>query len=107
MARKYKKLRDYHMEKLRDPAEAKAYLEVALEDLHREGDQEGFLLALRDVTEALGGVSELLERTRLKPSGVYKALSEKGNPRLSTLDSILSGLGLRLSIEPAEPVVRQ
>ena len=29
------------MEKLRDPAEAKAYLELALEDLHSEGDREG------------------------------------------------------------------
>lgn len=104
MARPYKKFKDYHMEKLRDPVEARAYLELALEDLHKEGDREGFLLALRDVTEAQGGVSNLLEKTQLKPAGVYKALSEEGNPTLSTLDRILGGLGLRLSIEQAEPV---
>lgn len=104
MKKHYKKFRDYHLEKLRDPLEAKAYLEMALEDLHKDGDREGFLLALRDVTEAQGGVSRLLEKTKMKPTGVYKALSERGNPTLSTLDQILGGLGLRLSIEPAELV---
>ncbi|MDB4265111.1 transcriptional regulator [bacterium] len=102
MAKHYKKFREYHMGKLSDPAEAKAYLEMALEDLHKEGDREGFLLALRDVTEAQGGVTQLLEQTKLKPAGVYKALSEDGNPTLSTLDRILGGLGLRLSIEPTD-----
>jgi len=102
MSKHYKKFREYHMEKLSDPLEAKAYLEVALEDLHKEGDREGFLLALRDVAEAQGGIPHLIEKTKQKPTGVYKALSEKGNPTLSTLDRILGGLGLRLSIEPAD-----
>ncbi len=101
MARKYKKFREYHIEKLKDPAEAKAYLELALKDLHQDGNREEFLLALRDVTEAQGGVAHLLEKTDLKSPSVYKALSEKGNPTLGTLDRILGGLGLRLSIEPA------
>lgn len=100
MARQFKKFRDYHMEKLRDPAEAKAYLELALEDLHNEGDREAFLLALRDVTEAQGGVDHLVSKTDLKRASVFKALSEKGNPTLNTLDRVLGGLGLRLSIEP-------
>lgn len=102
MAKNFKKFRDYHMEKLRDPDEAKAYLELALEDLHKEGDREGFLLALRDVAEAQGGVAHLVEKTDLKRASVFKALSEKGNPTLSTLDRVLGGLGLRLSIEPIE-----
>ena len=99
MAKQFKKFRNYHLDKLRDPAEAKAYLELALEDLHRDGDRAEFLLALRDVAEAQGGMRDLLEKTELKPAGLYKALSEKGNPTLGTLDRILGGLGLRLSIE--------
>ena len=99
MARPYKKFREYHLEKLKDPKEAKAYLELALEDLHQTGDRSEFLLALRDVTEAQGGMGQLLEKTPLKAAGVYKALSEKGNPTLGTLDRILGGLGMRLSIE--------
>jgi DNA-binding phage protein len=31
---------------------------------------------------------------------LYKALSEDGNPRLSTIGAILHGLGYRLSLEP-------
>ena len=99
MVKHFKKFREYHLQKLRDPEEAKAYLELALEDLHRDGDRAEFLLALRDVAEAQGGVGHLLEKTDLKPAGVYKALSDKGNPTLGTLDRILGGLGLRLSIE--------
>jgi probable addiction module antidote protein len=87
--------------KLADPTDAKAYLEMALEELHREGDREGFLLALRDVAEAQGGLKTLMDRTDLKPTGLYKALSESGNPTLATLDKILGGLGFRLSIETA------
>jgi probable addiction module antidote protein len=97
----FPKFRDYHLEKLADPTDAKAYLEMALEELHREGDREGFLLALRDVAEAQGGLKTLMDRTDLKPTGLYKALSENGNPTLATLDKILGGLGFRLSIETA------
>ncbi|PCI27074.1 MAG: hypothetical protein COB67_09480 [SAR324 cluster bacterium] len=45
-----KRSRDYHeilIEDLKEPAEAAAYLEVALE----EGSNEEFLLALRNVAE--------------------------------------------------------
>src|SRR5437773_5369010 len=50
----------YHPElikALRDPREAVEYLNAALED----GDPEVFLLALRDVAEAQGGVAEVAE----------------------------------------------
>jgi len=60
------------MEKLCDPAEAKAYLELALEYLHKGGAREGFLLALHGVTEAQGGVSQLLEKTKLNPLAFTK-----------------------------------
>ena len=95
----FPKFRDYHLEKLTDPEEAKAYLQVAIDELHTSGDREGFLLALRDVAEAQGGLKELMNNTDLKPTGLYKALSAEGNPTLATLDRILGGLGFRLSIE--------
>jgi len=44
-------------EDLRDPAEAVGYLNACLED----GDPEVFLLALRDVARARGGVATLAE----------------------------------------------
>ena len=57
-------------------------------------------LASRDVTEAQGGISRFPKRTKLNRQNLYKALSEKGNPRLKTIGAILHGLGFRLSMEP-------
>ena len=50
--RNYRKFKDYHIEQLRDPDDAKIYLSVALEDYEKDGDIEAFLLAVRDVVEA-------------------------------------------------------
>ena len=48
---KSKAYQEYLIESLRDPREAEAYLNAALE----EEDQELFLLALKNVSEAQGG----------------------------------------------------
>lgn len=79
---------------LRDPEYAAAYLQYALED-----GTETFLIALRDVAKANGGMSRVAEATSLGRESMYKALSEDGNPKLKTVQSILSALGLRFAIE--------
>ncbi len=94
--------RDYQealLEALKDPEEAKAYLEVALEEYEEDNDKEAFLLALRNVAEAQGGLSALARRTNLNRQNLYRALSPRGNPRLHTIGAILHGLGFRLSVE--------
>jgi probable addiction module antidote protein len=70
------------------------YLDAALE----EGDERVLLAALRDAAEAVGGMSELARRTGLSRESLYRALSERGNPRWSTLVAILRALGVRLSV---------
>jgi probable addiction module antidote protein len=52
------------------------------------------------VAEAKGGILELARRLDMEKMTLYKALSEDGNPRLSTIGAILHGLGYRLSLEP-------
>ena len=79
---------------LRDPREAVDYLHSALED----GDPEGFLLALRDVAEAQGGVAQLAEAAKLNRESLYRMLSDRGNPEFRSLDALLHALGFRLSI---------
>ncbi len=79
---------------LRDPEEAAAYLNAALE----EGSQELFLLALRDVANARG-ITQLARETSLNRENLYRMLSEKGNPQLFSLTALLDVLGLRLAIE--------
>ena len=94
---------DYHeelIESLRDPIEAIGYLRVALEEFEKDGDKEVFLLALRNIAEAQGGVPILAKKINLNCQNLYRALSGKGNPTFQTLDAIIHGLGFRLSIEP-------
>ena len=87
----------YHPElikALRDPREAVEYLNAALED----GDPEVFLLALRDIAEAQGGVAEVAEAAKLNRENLYRMLSNRGNPELRSLDALLHALGFRLAI---------
>lgn len=93
---------DYHDELLNSLAnkdEAIAYLKVALEEYEEDHDTEVFMLALRNVAQAQGGMGKLSEKTKLNREHLYRILSKRGNPRLITLDTVLRGLGFRLSIE--------
>jgi probable addiction module antidote protein len=92
----------YLLEKLKNSEYARVYLETALEEYGKDQDSEAFLLALRDVVAAQGGLGKLAEETGLNRAGIYKALSKRGNPRLDTMEKILRNLGFRLSIELVE-----
>ena len=99
----YRKFRDVVIERFqKDPEEAHAYLQIALEEFEEDGDTEHLLLALRTVAEAQGGVPELARRINMEKMTLYKALSAKGNPTLSTVYAILRGLGYRLMLAPVE-----
>ena len=102
MNKKYRRFEDINNEMLQDRDEAIGYLEVALEDYEETLDLECFLLALKDVANAQGGIGKLSKKTNLNRQGLYRALSKDGNPRLETLVSILKTLGLRLSVKPIE-----
>ncbi len=96
---------DFHerlIESLGDPEEAFAYLKVALEEFEEDGDSEIFLVALRNIAEARGGLSKLAKKTRLNLQNLYRALSGKGNPTFQILDAIMHALGFRLTVEPLQ-----
>lgn len=95
----YVEYEDWMDDYLSDPEEARAYLDVAIEEYEEDGDLEAFLLALRNVADAQGGLGELAKRTGLNREHLYRALSKEGNPQLNTVDKILHGLGFRLSVE--------
>ena len=82
------------IESLRDAREAEEYLNAALE----EDDPDLFLLALRNVSEAQGGVGSLAEKTKLNRESLYRMLSERGNPEFQSLDALLHALGFRLRL---------
>lgn len=75
------------------------YLEMALEEYEQEKNLENFLLALRTIAIANnGGIAELAKKTKLNRQSLYKALSPKGNPAFSTIDTILNSLGVKLVV---------
>ena len=69
---------------LMDPDEAVSYLDAALE----ENDQAVFLLALRDIAEARG-FSRVAQEALLNRENLYRMLSSRGNPQLSSLITLL------------------
>ena len=79
------------LEDLKDIDEAAAYLTECFND-----SEEVFLLGLRDVVEARGGVGKLAKLTGLNREGLYKILSENGNPRLSSIAQIFRCLGINI-----------
>jgi probable addiction module antidote protein len=96
MPRKAKKYEDDLLERLRDREYAAEYLNGVLEDEGAD-QQERFLLALRDVAKAYG-MTNLAEDTELAREAMYRTLSKDGNPRLTTLLSLLDALELKLSV---------
>jgi len=91
------RLKDYKaglLKRLEDPNYAAEYLAQVL----AEKDSAAFLIALKDVVEAGGGMGKLSRRVGLKRPSLYKILSKNGNPTLETLQEILRPLGLRVSV---------
>ena len=75
------------IESLKDPREAAAYLNAAIE----ENDRTIFLLALRNVAKAHGGMAAIAEKANMNRESLYRMLSKKGNPEIESLYLLLSG----------------
>jgi probable addiction module antidote protein len=87
---------DWLAERLKDPAEAAAYLEAVIS----EGDQSAVMLALRQVAQARGGVAAIAKKAKLTREATYKMLSKTGNPELRSLNALLAAAGLQLAVKP-------
>lgn len=84
----------YLLDRLQDAATAAAYLNAAV----AEDDPGAFLQALRNVTEARGGMARIAELTGLNRQQLYRTLSKHGNPELRSLSKILGVSGLRFAV---------
>ncbi len=91
---KAKSYKEHLLKQLQNPKEAAAYLNAALQD----DDPHVFLLALRDIAEAKGGMSWLADESDLNRENLYRTLSLKGNPRFFNLLAVLDAVGLEFSI---------
>lgn len=87
--------KEHLLEDLKDLDYAAGYLSAALEE-----GEDVFLLAVRDVAQAYGGISALSMNTNLNRENLYDMLSEKGNPRFSSIKAILDQLGFEVKFAP-------
>jgi len=85
----------YMAEAMKDPAEAAAYLDAAL----ALEEPSALLVALRHIAKA-NGMAEVSRRAELGEKTLFRVLSDKGNPTITTLTKVLHAVGLRLSVEP-------
>ncbi len=86
----------------RDPEFAAEYLKAALEDTD---EPRVLLVALRHLAEAKGGMAKIAKDAGIERESLYRALSARGNPRLSTLTAVTKALGLRLTVEAVSTTV--
>ncbi|WP_113400824.1 addiction module antidote protein [Rhizobium sp. SYY.PMSO] len=73
-----------------------AYLEIAFED----GDVTDIAIALGNIAKAKG-MTHVAKEAGITREALYKSLSEKGDPKLSTLLGVMKALGLQLTVTQA------
>lgn len=81
----------------KDAKFATEYLNAALEDTD---EPRVLLLALRHLAQAQG-VAKVAKAAGVERESLYRALSPRGNPRLSTLVAVTRAIGLKLTVEAA------
>jgi len=81
----------------KNPAFAAEYLKAALED---QDEPRVLLFALRHLVRA-HGMARVAKAAGVERESLYRALSARGNPRLSTLVAVTRAIGLRLTVEAA------
>lgn len=81
-----------------DPEFCAEYLKVAIEDTE---EPKVLLIALRHIAEARGGIAKVAKDAGIDRESLYRALSARGNPRLSTLVAVAKAVGLKLTLEAA------
>jgi probable addiction module antidote protein len=85
---------DYLLEELKDLEYAAGYLTACLDE-----GEDVFLLGIRDVAKAQGGMTALAKGTELNRESLYDMLSEDGNPRLKSLTKVVDSLGFKLEFK--------
>ncbi len=82
-------------EHLQSEEDIAAYLDAVFE----AGDPDEIRDALGHAARARG-MTDIAQSVGISRSGLYKALSDGGNPSFETVTALLKALGVRLSISP-------
>ena len=83
---------------LRSHEEMAAYLDAWFDEF--PDDVSGIARALGDIARAKG-MTQVAKDAGLSRESLYRALSQEGNPSLSTVLKVLAAVGLKLSVSVA------
>jgi probable addiction module antidote protein len=90
---------EYMIRKLRENSKFVAkYLNAALADTE---EPAVLRIALRRIAEASGGIAKVAKTAGVERGNLYRELSARGKPRLSTLVAVTKAVGLKLTVEAA------
>ncbi|MNC59953.1 hypothetical protein D3C75_1097970 [compost metagenome] len=81
-----------------DPAFAPFYLHQSLIEIDEPGGYEAFMLALRHVIEASGGMTLIAKRAGISRESLYKSLSPQGNPSFKRIAEVAAATGYPVSL---------
>ena len=79
---------------------AEACAEFLTESL--KSDDVAYIANALGVVARARGMAEIAKKTGLSREGLYKTLSEKGNPELATVMKVIEAVGLELVARPAK-----
>jgi probable addiction module antidote protein len=77
-----------------------AYLDAVMEE---GGEDPTYVTRALGVVARARNISKLARDTGMSREGIYKALSEDGNPSFATVAKIAGALGLRITFSAAHP----
>ena len=67
-----------------------------------KSDDVAYIANALGVVARARGMAEIAKRTGLSREGLYKTLSERGNPELATVLKVLEAVGVKLVVEPTK-----
>lgn len=85
-------------EHLKTDEDIQAYLDAVLEE---GGDDPAYIIHALGIIARAKNMSQLARDTGLSREGLYKALSEEGNPTFATVSKVAKALGLQIKFQPA------
>src|SRR5205807_4735150 len=94
MAKPYRKFTQLLDDYLKDEKFAAEFLSQALQ----EEDFGTFLLSLKDIIRVHGSIKSIAEKCELSRSTLYNLFSEKANPEMKTILTLLHALGYELKV---------
>jgi probable addiction module antidote protein len=77
------------------PEEIDDFITIIFEEYAKDGDTRALLASLRTISR-VKGITAIAEETGISRNGVQKALSENGNPKFESINSIMHAIGYSL-----------